>query len=130
MHDGAAEQYSFLLVEQQQPTRSSSSEQPPTPRVHLVPDIPSVTAAVAAGASNTFFWLQQPQAQQQDQDQQQPDADAADTVLQGYSLAAGTQADGEGLLPVVPAWRVVLPGKLLAMASRDPTEPVHSYVKV
>lgn len=124
VHDGAAEQFSFLLVEQQQPTRSSSSSnQPSTPRVHLVPDIPSVTAAVAAGASNTFFWLQQPQQQQQ------PDA-AADTVLQGYSLAAGAQADGEGLLPVVPAWRVVLPGKLLAMASRDPTEPVHSYVKV
>jgi hypothetical protein len=130
VHDGAAEQFSFLLVEQQQQqqhaTDSSSddSDQLPTPRVHVLPDTPSVTAAVAAGASNTFFWLQQ------QQQQQEADATTADTVLQGFSLAAGAAADGKGLLPVVPAWRVVLPGKLLAMASRDPTEPVHSYVKV
>jgi hypothetical protein len=120
VHDGAAEQFSFLLIE---PQPSSSSESP-TLRVHILPNIPSVSAAVAASSSNTFFWLQQ----------QQTDtaaaAAAAETVLRGYSLAAGAQADAEGVVPVVPAWQVALPGQLLALARRDPTEPVHSYVKV
>lgn len=118
VHDGAAEQFSFLLVEPQ-PSLTPSSEAP-TPRVHILPNIPSVSAAVTATSSNTFFWLQQ----------QQPDSAAAETVLRGYSLAAGAQADAEGVVAVVPAWQVALPGQLLALASRDPTEPVHSYVKV
>jgi hypothetical protein len=116
VHDGAAEQFSFLLVEPQ----PSSSSEAPTPRVHILPNIPSVSAAVTASSSNTFFWLQQ----------QQTDTAAAATVLRGYSLAAGAQADAEGVVPVVPAWQVALPGQLLALARRDPTEPVHSYVKV
>jgi hypothetical protein len=116
VHDGAAEQFSFLLIEPQ----SSSGSEAATPRVHILPNIPSVSAAVTASSSNTFFWLQQ----------QQADTAAAETVLRGYSLAAGAQADVEGVVPVVPAWQVALPGQLLALASRDPTEPVHSYVKV
>ena len=125
MHDGAAEQFSFLLVEQD-PTAADAA-----PRVHIYPATPAVSAAIAASSSNIFFWLQQ-------QQQVDPTAAAgAETFLRGYSLAptgsaesAGGSAAGDGVVAVVPAWQVVLPGRLLEVASRDPTEPVHSYVKV
>jgi hypothetical protein len=127
VHDGAAEQFSFLLVEQD-PTAAAADA---TPRVHIYPATPAVSAALAASSTNIFFWLQQ---QQQDD----PTAAAgAETFLRGYSLAptgsaesAGGSAGGDGVVAVVPAWQVVLPGRLLEVASRDPTEPVHSYVKV
>jgi len=96
-----------------------------------MPDTPSVKAALSdSSSSSVFFWLQQPQSD--GPGAAQDSAGKADTVLLGFSLAPGAEpgADAEGLLPVVPAWRTVLPGRLLAMASRDPTEPVHSYVKV
>lgn len=137
MHDGAAEQFSFMLLESASTGVSSSSDDGsdggddggdaagPTPRVHLVPDTPSVRAAVAANSKDTFFWTIQQQQQQQQT-----------TVLRGYSLTAdsdstATATAGTGaVLPVVPAWQVVLPGPLLGLATRDPAEPVHSYVKV
>jgi hypothetical protein len=106
----------------------SSTDPAPTPRVHLVPDTPSVTDAIAASSTNTFFWLQQPLVDSSSTTA--AGAAAADTVLRGFNLAGSGKADAEGLLPVMPAWQVVLPGQLLALASRDPTEPVHSYVKV
>lgn len=98
------------------------------PRVHLLPDTLSVQAALSESSSSVFFWLQQPQSD--GAGAAQGSAGEADTVLLGFSLAPRADADAEGLLPVVPAWRTVLPGRRLAMASRDPTEPVHSYVKV
>jgi hypothetical protein len=124
VHDGAADQFLFLFVEPL-PASSSAEEQQPLPRVHLLPDSPSAQQHVAKKSGSLFFWLLQ----------QGSDAAAADassqTVLRGYGFEAGAVADGSsGLLRVVPAWQVVLPGRLLMLAAKDATEPVHSYVKV
>lgn len=115
VHDGAAEQFCFLLVE----PHSGSAGAPP--RVHLLPDTPATRSGLASTSSNTFFWLQEQQAAA---------AGEASTALQGYSLAPQAAPDSAGGLPVVPAWRVELPGRLLATAARDATEPIYSYVKV
>ena len=47
----------------------------------------------------------------------------------GYAVVAVKQG-GEAVLAAREAWRVSLPGVVLALVGRDPTDPVHSYVKV
>lgn len=114
VHDGAAEQTSLLLVE----SHKSSSDEDALPRVRLLPDTPAVAAAFAAASSDRFFWLQH-------------SSSSNSPLLRGYGFAGGTTADpSSGLLPVVPAWQVVLPGPILALAARNPEEPMPPYVKV
>ncbi|KAF6258674.1 hypothetical protein COO60DRAFT_1517822 [Scenedesmus sp. NREL 46B-D3] len=120
VHDGAADQFLFLLVEPLLPSSNAGQ-----PKVHLLPDSASAQQHVAKSSGSLFFWLLQ----------QAPDAGTAgastQTVLRGFGFEAGAvPAAGSGLLPVVPAWQVVLPGQLLGLAAKDATEPVHSYVKV
>jgi hypothetical protein len=120
VHDGAADQYLFLLVEPL-PHSSSSTEAQPLPKVHLLPDSASAQQHLAKSSGSLFFWLLQ----------QGADAAAKETVLRGFGFEANAVPDaGSGLLPVVPAWQVALPGQLLGLAAKDATEPVHSYVKV
>ncbi|WIA18351.1 hypothetical protein OEZ85_009816 [Tetradesmus obliquus] len=122
VHDGAADQFLFLLVEPL--PASSSTDTQPLPKVHLLPDSASTQQHLAKSSGNLFFWLLQ----------QAPAADsssAKETVLHGFGFEANAVPDaGSGLLPVVPAWQVALPGALLGLAAKDATEPVHSYVKV
>lgn len=122
VHDGAADQFLFLLVEPL--PASSSTDTQPLPKVHLLPDSASTQQHLAKSSGSLFFWLLQ----------QAPAAgssSAKETVLHGFGFEANAVPDaGSGLLPVVPAWQVALPGALLGLAAKDATEPVHSYVKV
>jgi hypothetical protein len=126
VHDGAADQYTFLLVEPL--PASSSTDQKPLPKVHLLPDSASTQQQLARTSGTLFFWMLQ---QQKSAAAAEAGAGTTQTVLRGYGFEANAApAGGSGLLPVVPAWQVVLPGQLLGLAAKDATEPVHSYVKV
>jgi hypothetical protein len=124
VHDGAADQFMFLFVEPL-PSSSSNAEQQPLPKVHLLPDSPSAQQQLAKSSGSLFFWLLQ-----QGSDAGLAADGPSQTVLRGYGFEAGAAQVGGSGLPVVPAWQVVLPGRLLGLAAKDATEPVHSYVKV
>lgn len=142
----------MLLVER--PDNSSSKEStsnnnglPPVPRVHLLPNSPAAFKVINEISSSLFFWLQSvDQAAQAKQHSSEANGDDDDSgamaTFRGYSIepgasgiASSTEGDqavggGGDVLPVVPAWQVVLPGRVLGVAAKDPAEPVHSYVKV
>eukprot|EP00879_Flechtneria_rotunda_P012472 GHRR01013024.1.p1 GENE.GHRR01013024.1~~GHRR01013024.1.p1 ORF type:complete len:683 (+),score=278.61 GHRR01013024.1:59-2050(+) len=126
VHDGAAEQFSFLLVEPKFTINEDS-----LPRVHMVPDVPATQQQFNSASSNLFFWLSQQQAGSSSSSTSGGGGKSEfHVLLRGYGFETGARPDSSGLLPVVLAWQVVLPGQLLSLATRDLTEPLHSYVKV
>lgn len=120
----------FLLVEPL-PASSPAAAGLALPKVHLVPHTANTQQHLAKHSSSLFFWLlQQNDTQTPNAGSEDVFASQAQTVLRGYGLEASAVPGSSGLLPVVPAWQVVLPGQLLGLAAKDPSEPVHSYVKV
>lgn len=134
VHDGAADQYVSLLVEPLPAAADADHDLdlPPVPRAHILPNTPTAQDHISKTNSTLFFWLKQQQPGTAASSSSSGNDGDITTVLRGYGVSAGSRPDSqsEGVLPVVPAWQVVLPGTVLGMAAKDPAEPVHSYVKV
>lgn len=107
--DGRAEQAAFLLV-----STRAGSDAPPT--VSLLPDTPATRGEFAARAASTYFW--------------QADEAAGRLVGYGFDGAAAAAAAPGASVPAVQVWSVQLPEPIVALATRDPRDPSHSYVKV
>jgi hypothetical protein len=138
VHHGAADQFSFLLVEQPEPAaadrESDAAADITKPRVHLLPDVAATQQQLEKLSGNLFFWLLHSDGVEAAAGGAAAGAEAGDviTVLRGFRVVGGSAAAGTGAsgVPVELAWQVVLPGQLLELAARSPTEPLHSYVKV
>lgn len=132
IHDGAADQLITLLIEPLPQTTTAADDLPPTPKVHLLPNTPAAQDYISQTSSSLFFWLKQQQTTSRPRtDGNKGDGDVI-TVIRGYGLESGVRPGNQagGVVPVVPAWQVVLPGQVLGIAAKDSAEPVHSYVKV
>ncbi|KAG2493104.1 hypothetical protein HYH03_008767 [Edaphochlamys debaryana] len=105
MHEGSAVQSTYILVEQ-----LANGEAPPA--LHLLPDSPASRTHVLAAQRPAFLVQQAP----------------GTSTLQGFSLAPAPGRPS-GVI-AQPAWQVVFPDSILALASRDPSEPIQSSVKV
>ncbi|KAG2424507.1 hypothetical protein HXX76_014388 [Chlamydomonas incerta] len=102
--EGSAVQSVYLLVDH---TPAPGA----VPVVTLLPDTQASQAHFASSQRSPYlFW-----------EGSQPG------TLQGFSLEAG--AAGAGIAARL-AWQVALPDSVLALATRDPTEPIQSSVKV
>lgn len=132
VHDGAADQFVTLLVEPTPSSSINSDDLPPTPTVHLLPNTPAAQTFISQASSSIFFWLKQTQPTSSHATDSSSDDGGVTTVIRGFGLESAVRPDDQagGVLPVMLAWQVVLPGQVLGMAAKDPAEPVHSYVKV
>jgi hypothetical protein len=125
LHDGTAEQFSYLLLQPAPPAPGASGCPPPPPSraARLVPAGAAAAARFAALADRVSFWVHAPPA----------GGCAGGGALAGYGFggaaASAPGAEG-GAYEAELIWSLALPGKLLAVAARDPAEPMHSAVKV
>jgi hypothetical protein len=121
LHDGTAEQFTYALISPPSVPAPGAAPPPALP-AHLLPDSPEARAHLAAAAPSFVFWGLHPAPQ--------PGESGAARALAGYAfeLAAAT-AGGAGLEARL-AWSVQVAGELLAVAARDPEEPMHTAVKV
>lgn len=108
-HEGRAEQSVFLLL------RAPLSPGGP-PQAALLPDDATTRPLVRERAAAVNFWLQDPPAE-----------DGA--WLRGYGFTAQGVPESGPLEPV-QTWATRFTDPVLAIATRDPTEPVYSAIKV
>lgn len=106
VHDDNAEQKMFLLVT----TGQNADEQQ---QIIVYPDNAAVRQSFEQHCTSIYFWQLQQQAGR----------------LVGYTFNKQS-VSADGVVQSRVAWTVSLPGYALAVTSRDPTEPVHSTVKV
>ncbi|KAG2448475.1 hypothetical protein HYH02_006367 [Chlamydomonas schloesseri] len=105
--EGSAVQSVYLLVDH-------SPAPGAVPAVNLLPDSAASQAHFASSQRSPYlFW-----------EGVQPG------TLQGFSLEAGPAGAGDAGITARLAWQVALPDTVLAFATRDPTEPIQSSVKV
>lgn len=108
MHEGTAFQSVYLLLEQATRDTSDGIQ----PQFRLLPDSAASRNHVAASERSLHFIMQ---------------GQSANNIT-GFRLAP--TADATGPLLAVQTWQVNLPDSVLAIAYRDPTEPIQSSVKV
>jgi hypothetical protein len=114
LKDGRAEQALYLLV--------GAAPAPGTPPpVRLLPDTPDSQLLFAQQRASTFFWLLE--------DGDNGGGDGADARLVGYACGPGSVGAGGAITPM-EAWALQLSGRVLVLAARDSTEPLHTHVKV
>ncbi len=106
LHDGQAEQSTYLLVSAWEPTADAP------PSVHLIPDTAPARQLLARRAPSLFFYL----------------LDERSGAVAGFGLDGSSMENK--VLEAVAAWRLQLPGQVLATAARHPAEPIQSVVKV
>jgi hypothetical protein len=126
LHDGKAEQFAYLLVEPAPDAGDSDAggAPPPSLAARLLPSGPAAAAHLRAAAPRLVFWDRFGGG----------GADGADGGwLAGYGFDSPEEAEaavaGGGAARAALAWSLALPGRLLAVAAREPSEPMHSAVK-
>ncbi|GIL85172.1 hypothetical protein Vretifemale_13572 [Volvox reticuliferus] len=107
MHEGSAVQSVYLLVEEAEAATAEAA-----PVLRLLPDSLPSRKHVAASERSLHFFMQ-------GQDSR---------TLTGYRLAP--IEDASGGVPAILSWQVNFANSVLAVAYRNPTEPIQSSVKV
>ncbi|KAI8475054.1 MAG: hypothetical protein J3K34DRAFT_456487 [Monoraphidium minutum] len=125
LHDGIAEQFTYLFLEPApEPPGAGGANASCSPPLalgaHLAPPTAAAAAHLRAAAPKFVFW------------RAFGAGGAEGGALAGYGVDASEagKAGGGGRVEAPLFWSVALPGRLAALAAREPSEPMHSAVKV
>eukprot|EP00201_Polytomella_parva_P009509 CAMPEP_0175051584 /NCGR_PEP_ID=MMETSP0052_2-20121109/7888_1 /TAXON_ID=51329 ORGANISM="Polytomella parva, Strain SAG 63-3" /NCGR_SAMPLE_ID=MMETSP0052_2 /ASSEMBLY_ACC=CAM_ASM_000194 /LENGTH=1079 /DNA_ID=CAMNT_0016315899 /DNA_START=94 /DNA_END=3333 /DNA_ORIENTATION=+ len=141
LHDGTAEQSLYLLVSydsaKSYDTRCTSSDSvdpssSSSPMVRMVPDTPASRAYLANNYRKIFFWTQQSSSALCGFGFDASSFGAVGLVGSSASVRASTSSATPLVLTAVRTWTQLVPENqaILALAGRDPNEPIPSSVKV
>ncbi len=114
LHEGSALQSVYLLI----CAAADGASETTTPAVHVLPDTPAARGLVASSYKSLYFF----------------EHDQASNELRGFGFtkaaAEALQAQAAAGAAATRMWTLALPDPVLAMAVRDPTDPIQSSVKV